>query len=105
MMSSPMGGRLSETVLRFLDAMADPLEARVMDQSLVRELYFHVLNGDRGPLMRAADAVFEVDTPASGAVTHASQWHVRSSRQQRGRLRKPVAIQQRIQAPVRQKSN
>jgi AraC-like DNA-binding protein len=57
MMSSPMGRRLSEAVLRFLEAMADPLEASVLGQSLVREIYFHVLNGDQGPSMRAALAM------------------------------------------------
>lgn len=54
MLSSPMSPRLCESVLRFLEAMGRPLEARVLGPSLVREIYFQILTGDQGPSMRAA---------------------------------------------------
>ena len=54
MMSSPMSPRLSESVLRFLEAMSRPMEAQILGPSLVREIYFQILTGDQGPSMRAA---------------------------------------------------
>ncbi|GLU31735.1 AraC family transcriptional regulator [Trinickia caryophylli] len=54
MMSTPMDGRLGESVLRLLEAMARPLEAEVLGPALVREIYFRILTGDQGPSMRAA---------------------------------------------------
>lgn len=57
MMASPMQGALQATVLRLLEALADPLEAEVLGPSLVRELYFRVLTGAQGAAMREALAM------------------------------------------------
>ncbi|WP_438391522.1 AraC family transcriptional regulator [Caballeronia sp. DA-9] len=46
--------RLSETVLRLLQAVSDPLEAQILGPALVREIYFRVFMGDQGGSMRAA---------------------------------------------------
>ncbi|MDB5850516.1 MAG: AraC family transcriptional regulator [Rhodoferax sp.] len=54
LMSSPMDTQLKATVLRFLQAMAEPLEAVVLGPALVREIYFRVLAGEQGASMRAA---------------------------------------------------
>jgi hypothetical protein len=48
MVSTPMESALSASVLRFLEAMNDPLEAEVLGPSLVREIYFRVLIGQQG---------------------------------------------------------
>jgi AraC-like DNA-binding protein len=45
---------LGETLLRFLDAMRDPLEAAVLGPSLLREIYFRVFVREQGASMRAA---------------------------------------------------
>ena len=45
---------LGETMVRFLDAMRDPLEAAVLGPTLVREIYFRVFIGEQGASMRAA---------------------------------------------------
>lgn len=57
MMSSPIDADLQTSVLRFLHAMQDPLEAAVLGQGLLRELYFRVLTGAQGDVMRAALAM------------------------------------------------
>lgn len=57
MMSTPMDRRLCESVVRFLEAMGEPLEAQVLGPALLREIYFHVLTGEQGPSMRAALAM------------------------------------------------
>lgn len=57
MMSSPMQAPMQATVLRLLEALADPLEAAVLGPSLVRELYFRVLTGAQGGAMREALAM------------------------------------------------
>jgi hypothetical protein len=57
LMSTPMGHRMAESVLRFLEAMGDPLQAAVLGPALVREIYFHVLAGAQGGAMRAALAM------------------------------------------------
>jgi AraC-like DNA-binding protein len=57
MMSSPMDRRLTESVLRFLEAMSQPMEAAILGPSLVREIYFHILTSAQGPSMRAALAM------------------------------------------------
>lgn len=54
MFSTPMDGVLAQTVLRFLEAMASPLEAALLGPSIVREIYFRVLVGEQGAAMRAA---------------------------------------------------
>ncbi|WP_285642793.1 AraC family transcriptional regulator [Pseudomonas sp. NBRC 100443] len=57
MMSSPMDDALAASVLRFLAALNDPLEATVLGPALLRELYFRVLTGAQGTAMRAALAM------------------------------------------------
>lgn len=57
MMSSPMDAALQASVLRFLEAMNQPLDAAVLGPALVRELYFRVLTGAQGNAMRAALAM------------------------------------------------
>jgi AraC-like DNA-binding protein len=54
MMSSPFDASLSASVLRFLEAMSQPLEAAVLGPGLLRELYFRVLTGPQGSAMREA---------------------------------------------------
>ena len=54
MMSSPMDAALKTSVLRFLEAMNNPLEAAILGPTLLRELYFRVLTGAQGNAMRAA---------------------------------------------------
>lgn len=54
MMSTPMDSRLCESLVRFLEAMSRPLEARILGPALLREIYFHVLTGEQGASMRAA---------------------------------------------------
>jgi AraC-like DNA-binding protein len=54
MFATPMDSRMSASVLRFLEAMADPLEARVLGRTLLKEIYFRVLTGAQGASMRAA---------------------------------------------------
>ncbi|USE78713.1 AraC family transcriptional regulator [Cupriavidus gilardii] len=57
MMSTPMDSRLCESLVRFLEAMSRPVEARILGPALVREIYFHVLTGEQGASMRAALAM------------------------------------------------
>lgn len=57
MVSSPMDAALRTSVLRFLEALNQPLEAEVLGPSLVREVYFRVLTGGQGSAMRAALAM------------------------------------------------
>jgi AraC-like DNA-binding protein len=57
MMSSPMDASMRASVLRFLEAMNQPLEAAILGPGLVRELYFRVLTGAQGNAMRAALAM------------------------------------------------
>ncbi len=57
MMSSPMDEALQNSVLRFLEAMNRPLDAAVLGPGLLRELYFRVLTGAQGNVMRAALAM------------------------------------------------
>ena len=57
MMSSPMDATMRTSVLRFLEAMNQPLDAAVLGPALVRELYFRVLTGPQGHAMRAALAM------------------------------------------------
>jgi AraC-like DNA-binding protein len=57
MVSSPMDAGMRGSVLRFLEAMNQPLEAAVLGPGLVRELYFRVLTGGQGNAMRAALAM------------------------------------------------
>lgn len=57
MMSSSMDDALRISVLRFLEAMNQPLAAAILGPALMRELYFRVLTGAQGNAMRAALAM------------------------------------------------
>ncbi|MBB5369865.1 MULTISPECIES: AraC family transcriptional regulator [unclassified Janthinobacterium] len=57
MLSTAMDQRLNGSVLRFLAAMIEPTEAAILGPALVREIYFHILNSEQGPSMRAALAM------------------------------------------------
>lgn len=54
MVASRMAPCMAETVARFLDIMAVPEDAAVLGRSMVRELYYRVLQGPQGAAMRAA---------------------------------------------------
>lgn len=57
LLSSPMDAPLRASVLRFLEALGDPLETAILAPALLRELYFRVLTGPQGGAMRAALAM------------------------------------------------
>ncbi|MEA9389769.1 AraC family transcriptional regulator [Acerihabitans sp. TG2] len=57
MISSPMDAALSASVLRFLETMSKPIDAEILGPALVRELYFRVLTGAQGNVMRSALAM------------------------------------------------
>lgn len=57
MMSTPMDDAMQASVLRFLEAMHQPLEAAILGPGLLRELYFRVLTGGQGSAMREALAM------------------------------------------------
>lgn len=57
MMSTPMDAAMQSSVLRFLEALHRPLEAAVLGQGLLRELYFRVLTGAQGRAMKEALAM------------------------------------------------
>ncbi|MDH0866368.1 AraC family transcriptional regulator [Mitsuaria sp. GD03876] len=52
--ATPMDERIEGSLLRFLEAMSDPLESAVLGPALLRELYFRVLAGEQGATLRAA---------------------------------------------------
>jgi AraC-like DNA-binding protein len=54
MVSTPLDGPLTDSTLRLLQALAAPLEARILAPAIVREIYFRVLVGPQGGAMRAA---------------------------------------------------
>lgn len=54
MMTTRMDARLRDTVLRLLETLSSPLEARVLGPAIVREICFRVLMGEQGAAMRAA---------------------------------------------------
>lgn len=57
LMSSLMEATMYASVLRLLEALNQPLEARVLGPALLRELYFRVLTGEQGAALRAALAM------------------------------------------------
>lgn len=57
MMSTPMEDAMRASVLRLLEALHRPLEAAVLGEGLLRELYFRVLTGAQGGAMREALAM------------------------------------------------
>ena len=46
--------RLSQTLLRLIEALDSPLEARIVAPLVVREIFFLVLTGEQGDAMRAS---------------------------------------------------
>lgn len=54
MYSSPMDDLLSESLLRFLQAMGTPMDAHILGPALMREIYYRILTGEQGGSMRAA---------------------------------------------------
>ncbi|MBI3728404.1 MAG: AraC family transcriptional regulator [Burkholderiales bacterium] len=45
---------LADAALRLLQALASPLEAKILAPAIVREIYFRILMGEQGAAMRAA---------------------------------------------------
>ncbi|MBK5554125.1 AraC family transcriptional regulator [Pseudomonas sp. TH03] len=54
MYASPMEPRLNQSVLRLLEALDSPLDARILGPSLLREIYYRILTGAQGGSMCAA---------------------------------------------------
>lgn len=54
MMSTPVDAALGVTVLRFVQALTDPLETAILGEGLLREIYYRVLAGAQGGALRAA---------------------------------------------------
>lgn len=54
MMSTPMDDALKASVLRFLQVLSQPLEAAVLGQTLLQELYFHFLSKEQGNVICSA---------------------------------------------------
>lgn len=54
MATTKLDSALADSVLRFLRAMHDPLEAAILGPALVREIYFRVFIGEQGGSMRDA---------------------------------------------------
>jgi AraC-like DNA-binding protein len=51
---SALDGRLLDAVLRFLGAVEDPLERRILAPAALREIVYLALRGEQGDLLRAA---------------------------------------------------
>lgn len=54
MFATAMDEKMSASVLHFLEAMDEPMEARILGKALMREIYLRVLTGEQGASMRAA---------------------------------------------------
>ncbi|TFW31484.1 AraC family transcriptional regulator [Duganella callida] len=54
MMTTRMDARMRDTVLRLLEALSSPLDARVLGPGIVREICYRALMGEQGAAMRAA---------------------------------------------------
>jgi AraC-like DNA-binding protein len=52
--STPTNSRLSDALLRLVEALGSPLEARILAPLALREILFLVLNGEQGTAMRAS---------------------------------------------------
>ncbi|WP_343552983.1 AraC family transcriptional regulator [Pantoea sp.] len=52
--STPVNETLAESTLRLLEALSDPLEAKVLGPARVEEICFRVLMGEQGGAVRAA---------------------------------------------------
>ncbi|MBT2766146.1 AraC family transcriptional regulator [Stenotrophomonas sp. ISL-67] len=54
MLSSPLDAAMQMSLERLLRALADPMESALLGPQLLRELYYRVLTGPQGPVMRSA---------------------------------------------------
>ncbi|CAG9231457.1 Uncharacterized HTH-type transcriptional regulator YqhC [Paraburkholderia tropica] len=52
--ATPLDAPLSNAVLRLLEALAQPADARILGPSIVREICYRVLTGEQGDAIRAA---------------------------------------------------
>ncbi|MDR5806461.1 AraC family transcriptional regulator [Caballeronia sp. LZ001] len=52
--STPLTDRLSNTLLRLLEALGSQLEARIVAPLVLKEIFFLVLTGEQGDAMRAS---------------------------------------------------
>lgn len=52
--ATPLDAPLSNAVLRLLEALAQPCEARILGPAIVREICYRVLTGEQGDAIRAA---------------------------------------------------
>jgi len=48
MFATRMDHRMQASVLRFLEAVSIPMEARILGKALVKEIYLRVLTGEQG---------------------------------------------------------
>ncbi len=52
--ATPLDATLSDAVLRLLESLASPHDARILGPSIVREICYRVLTGSQGDMIRAA---------------------------------------------------
>jgi AraC-like DNA-binding protein len=52
--STPLDRPMSDAVLRLLEALASPIESRILAPSIIRELHYRILVGPQGHAIRAA---------------------------------------------------
>jgi AraC-like DNA-binding protein len=52
--STKLDSKLTETTIRLLECMTDPVEARILGPQIVREITYRVLCGQQGGALRAA---------------------------------------------------
>ncbi|MDR3096034.1 MAG: AraC family transcriptional regulator [Paraburkholderia sp.] len=52
--ATPLDAPLSNAVLRLVEALAQPSDARILGPSIVREICYRVLSGEQGDAIRAA---------------------------------------------------
>ena len=55
--STRLDARLSETTVRLLECLSDPVDARILGPGIIREITFRVLCGEQGGALRAAAAL------------------------------------------------
>jgi AraC-like DNA-binding protein len=54
LVSTPLDPRLGGALLRLLDALCSPVDAKILGPSILREIHLRVLTGEQGPALRAA---------------------------------------------------
>lgn len=52
--ATPLDERLSDCVLRLLETLCSPVEAKILGPSILKEIYFRVLTSEQGGAIRAA---------------------------------------------------